>query len=260
MKAPVIIVGLGELGGEFGKGFLRCGHPVIPVLRGMNMDSLAMENPSPGLVLVAVAENDLSPVLAELPVSWRRCTALIQNELIPTAWQRRGLEEPTVAVVWFEKKPGGPLNDILDTPVYGPKAVLLGKALRKMGVKIRLLSSENELIFELARKSLYILTLNIASLEVDATAGELWREHWDLVAAVMTEVLQVLEKRFATCLPKDALVTGVAAGVADCPHRRARGRRARQRLQGVVAEAGKSGLAVPTLEKIEQQILRHGIT
>jgi len=62
---------MGELGGEFAKGFLRCGYPVVPVLRGMSLEQTAGEVPSPVLVVVTVAESDLHAVLAGLPTSWR---------------------------------------------------------------------------------------------------------------------------------------------------------------------------------------------
>ncbi len=34
MHKPVVIVGLGEMGSVFARGFLRAGYPVVPVVRG----------------------------------------------------------------------------------------------------------------------------------------------------------------------------------------------------------------------------------
>ncbi len=65
---------MGELGGEFAKGFLRCGYPVVPVLRGMSLEQTAGEVPSPVLVVVTVAE-------AICMRSWPDC-------------QRAGVQEP----------------------------------------------------------------------------------------------------------------------------------------------------------------------
>ncbi|BCX89970.1 hypothetical protein MIN45_P2344 [Methylomarinovum tepidoasis] len=252
MKTAVVIIGLGELGGEFAKGFLRLGHPVVPVLRGMDPGEVAESVPEPELVLVTVAESDLHPVLAQIPLRWRDRLVLVQNELTPADWQRHGLENVTVAVVWFEKKPGQALTDILFTPVYGPKADQVIGALGRLGVKTRLLESEDELIFELARKSLYILTLNIASLAVDTTVGELWHRHRDLVRRVAGDVLTVLERRFGRPLPREALIEAMAEGIADCPDRRARGRRAGERLARVLAEARQAGIDVPVLASIAE--------
>ncbi|BCX83019.1 hypothetical protein MIT9_P2610 [Methylomarinovum caldicuralii] len=252
LKAPVVIVGLGELGGEFAKGFLRLGHPVVPVLRGMDPGEVAEAVPGPELVLVTVAEGDLHPTLAQIPPRWRDRLVLVQNELTPADWRRHGLENVTVALVWFEKKPGQALTDILFTPVYGPKADRIIEALERLKVKTRLLRREDELIFELARKSLYILTLNIAALAVDTTVGELWHRHQDLVGRVAAEVLTVLERRFGRPLPREALIEAMAEGIADCPDRRARGRRAGERLARVLAEARQAGIEVPVLASVAE--------
>ena len=254
MKPEVVVVGMGELGGEFARGFLRASYPVVPVLRDMHPEEVAEAVPQPELVLVTVAEADLHPVLAQIPAVWRDRLVLVQNELVPADWQRHGLEDVTVAVVWFEKKPGQPLTDILFTPVYGPRAGPVVEALTKLGIKNRLLRSEEELVFELARKSLYILTLNICALAVDTTVGELWHRHRGLVERVAGEVLQVLAYRIGRPLPREALLAAMAEGVADCPDRRARGRRARQRLERMLAEARQAGVTVPELTALAARL------
>ncbi len=33
MNAPVVLIGVGEMGGVFARGLLRLGHPVYPVPR-----------------------------------------------------------------------------------------------------------------------------------------------------------------------------------------------------------------------------------
>ena len=55
MKQPVVLVGVGEMGGVFARGLLRLGHPVYPVTRSVRMDELAQELPEPAMVLIAVA-------------------------------------------------------------------------------------------------------------------------------------------------------------------------------------------------------------
>lgn len=102
-KRPIIIVGMGEMAGVFARGFLRAGYPVYPVTREMNMQQQAAQIANPQLVLVAVAENDLHPVLQNLPEAWKDQLVLLQNELLPADWQQYQLE-PTVISVWFEKK------------------------------------------------------------------------------------------------------------------------------------------------------------
>ena len=33
MKSPVVLIGIGEMGGVFARGFLRAGYPVYPATR-----------------------------------------------------------------------------------------------------------------------------------------------------------------------------------------------------------------------------------
>lgn len=37
MKPPVVVIGIGEMGGVFARGYLKNGHPVYPVTRGSDM-------------------------------------------------------------------------------------------------------------------------------------------------------------------------------------------------------------------------------
>jgi len=99
MNQPVVIIGIGELGGVFAKAFLHAGHPVYPVTRNMNIDQAANNVPGPLLVLVAVAEKDFAPIMQTIPVPWRNCIGLLQNELLPGDWQSYQIDTPTFQVV-----------------------------------------------------------------------------------------------------------------------------------------------------------------
>jgi len=41
MKKPIIIIGVGEMGGVFARAFLKEGHPVYPVSRQTDMPALS---------------------------------------------------------------------------------------------------------------------------------------------------------------------------------------------------------------------------
>lgn len=55
MNQPIVIVGIGELGGVFAKAFLRNGMPVYPVTRRMNIsntpDKRTQDAPGAGRLL-----------------------------------------------------------------------------------------------------------------------------------------------------------------------------------------------------------------
>ncbi len=39
MNKSVVVVGLGEMGSVFARGFLRSGYTVVPVIRGVEMQT-----------------------------------------------------------------------------------------------------------------------------------------------------------------------------------------------------------------------------
>ena len=71
MKKPVVVIGIGEIGGVFARGLLRSGYPLVPVNRKDNIDQLAGDYSDPQAVLLTVAEKDLHPALDSIPVAWR---------------------------------------------------------------------------------------------------------------------------------------------------------------------------------------------
>jgi len=191
MQSPIVIIGIGELGGIFARGFLRLGRPLYPVTRATPMAAVAEELTEPELVLVAVAEGDLAPLFDALPDTWRGCVGLIQNELLPDHW--KGIPAPTVISVLFEKKPGTDPRVIIPSPVFGPRSDLLAAAFARLGIPTRILAEPDELLFELVVKNLYILTTNIAGLRVGGTVGELWARHREFARRIGDDVIRLQE-------------------------------------------------------------------
>lgn len=253
MKAPIVIIGIGEMGGVFARGFLRLGHPVYPVPRNMAMAEIAQELPNPGLILVAVAEGDLHPVLQQIPASWQNHLALLQNELLPRDWQPYPFGNLTVISVWFEKKPGRDVKVLLPSPTYGPGAELLASALETLAIPAQVLSTETELLFELVRKNLYILTTNIAGLVTRGDAATLWNQHQDLAKKVAKDVLDLQEWLAGTTLPRQRLMEGLVAAIQADPQHQCMGRSAPARLERALQLAEKAGLEVATLREIARR-------
>lgn len=249
MKRPVVIVGMGEMGELFASGLLKSGHPVYPVLRDTALASMAFAIPEPELVLVAVGENDLHPVLESMPDEWRGRLALLQNELLPRDWHRHGIAEPTVIVVWFDKKKGRPFVAVQPTPVCGPKASLITDALDVLNVPNWEIPP-NELLYELVRKNLYILTVNIAGLKTGGTVGELWGKHRGLAGRVANEILDIQEWLAGCALPRARLVAGMVEGFDGDPDHICTGRSAPERLQRALILARNAGIGTPMLQEI----------
>jgi hypothetical protein len=249
----VVVVGIGELGAVFARGFLKSGHVVFPVTRQARMAEVARSVPEPGLVLVAVGETDLSTVLADLPAEWRGRVGLLQNELLPGSWRAHDIASPTVVVVWFEKKPTTLVKELLPTFVFGPGTSLVREALGAVGIATRALDSEADLLFELARKNLYILTTNIAGIEHGGTVMELWHERKDLALRVAKDVLALQSALVGVDLPEAALIGGLAEAIAADPAHACTGRSAPARLTRALTIAEQLRVPVPELRRIAER-------
>ena len=250
MKPPVILIGVGEMGGVFARGLLRAGHPVYPVVRDTDINALAQAVPEPGLALVAVAEGDLHPMLERIPDAWRDRLSLLQNEILPGDWERHAIAAPTVISVWFEKKPGQDFKVIIPSPVYGPHAMLLDDALGSIGIPARVLATAGELLSELVLKNLYILTTNIAGLETGGTVGELWGQHEPLAREIGHEVLDIQEALTGQQFDREALIRGMVAAFDGDPDHKCMGRSAPARLARAIEHADRFDLATPNLRRL----------
>jgi len=250
MDSPVILIGIGEMGGVFARALLRAGHPVYPVIRSTDLATTARQLPAPELVLVAVAEKDLPGILEHLPPAWFQRVGLLQNELLPNDWRHYGINHPTVISVWFEKKAGQDVRVLLPSPVYGPAAELLRDSLATIGIPARILTGEDALLFELVLKNVYIVTTNCAGLVTGGTVSALWSDHRELAEGVAREVIRIQETLVGQTLPADALIEGMLGAFAGDPDHQCTGRSAPARLARALRQADEAGLDVPQLRRI----------
>ena len=253
MKKPVVIVGIGEIGGVFARGLLRAGYPLVPVNRKDNIGQLADDYPDPQAVLLTVAEKDLHPALESMPAAWRDRLCLVQNELLPRDWHAHGIDTPTVTSVWFEKKPGMDVKPVVASPVFGPQADILTAALDALNIPVTMLDSADQLLFELVRKNLYILTTNIAGLVAGGNVSELWQNHRTLAIEVAEDVLTLQEYLTGQSLDNKALIDAMLVAFDGDPEHGCTGRSAPQRLQRALQLADEADLEVQTLRRIQAE-------
>lgn len=249
MKNPVVVVGIGEMGSVFARGFLRLGYPVFPVVRGFEMAELAQQLATPELVVIAVAENDIQTVLEQVPAAWRDRLVLLQNELLPNDWLRHNLD-PTVISVWFEKKKGMDSKVIIPSPVFGRHARQVADALAAVDIASRVLADADELLFELVLKNVYILTTNVAGLETGGSVDELWSSHRDLATGVANEIIRLQAQLTGQQLDSTRLIEGMVQAFNGDPEHQCMGRSAPARLQRALQQADECGLEMPRLRKI----------
>ena len=253
MKEPVVMIGVGEMGGVFARGILRTGHPVIPVTRDMDMQVVAEKYPEPILALVSVAENDLHPVLKDLPAAWHGCLGLLQNELLPRDWEQYNYIKPTVISVWFEKKKGQDFKVLIPSPAFGPQADLLVNALATLDIPARTLSNADELLDELVIKNVYILTTNICGLVTKGNVDDLWNNHHQLAREVANEVIDIQEWLTNSKFDREKLIQGMVEGINGDLQHNCMGRSAPARLERALQQAEKASLIVKKLREIHSQ-------
>ncbi len=252
MKKPVVLLGIGEMGGVFARGFLRLGHPVYPVTHDQDMDTAAAEIPEVEAVLVAVKEKDLPAILETLPDGWRDKIILLQNELLPadfTAWP-----QATIISAWFEKKPGTDFRVIIPSPCFGPKSTLVKNALGKLDIPVNILHDKEQLLFELVVKNLYILTTNIAGLKTGGTVGELWAEHGEIVRAVANDVISLQESLTGKTFDREALIQAMLHAFESNPEHQCIGHSAPACLQRAMDHAEQQNIELPTLAQLASEM------
>ncbi len=248
----VVVMGLGQMGAVFSHAALRAGQRVTPALRKTSIEELGQALPAPESVVVAVGEQELAGALASLkaaPEAYRRRALLLQNELLPGVWAEQGIEDPTVAVVWFEKKQNTAVRPIRSTPIAGPQRERWVKALGALGIPAHAIEGE-ALLFELVAKNVYILTSNIAGLKVGGSVGELLSKHRPLALDVAKEVCAVQAALTGQVLDVDALFAHYEESVAADPDHGCRGRSAPSRLERMQHQAQEMGVPIPRCDVI----------
>ena len=255
MNKNVVIIGVGEVGGVFARGFLRAGIPVYPVTRTMNIQQAMTSMPNPDLVLLAVGEGDFQASLATIPSQWKQKTAFIQNELLPRDWTDY-LSDPTVISVWFEKKKGQDVKVLIPSPVFGSGSELIKAALATIDIPVEIKSNAEEMEAELVLKNVYILTTNIAGLECGGTVEYLWKEKNELAREVINEVMEIQSWLTGKSLDREKLIEGFVRAVNGDLEHKCMGRSAPARLTRAIALADEAGLAVPKLRSIFEKYVK----
>jgi len=255
MNKSAVIIGLGEMGSVFARGLLRLGFSVHPVLRDSDLTEIADKIPNPDIVLVAVGEKDLHPTLKNYPSPWTDQITLLQNELLPRDWKSHGFTSPTVISVWFEKKKGQDYKVLISSPVFGSKAQIICNALKTLNIPSHIVASEDEMLFELVLKNVYILTTNISGLITKGNVEDLWENHQPLARAVASDVIDIQEALTGSKFNREQLIDGMVKAIRGDLNHQCMGRSAPARLENAIAHADQSNLAVNKLREIAAEQL-----
>lgn len=254
MKKPIIIIGLGEMGGVFSRAFLKAGYPVYPVTRNTDMQALANQVDAE-LVINATGENDLQASLSQMPKKWLEQCVLIQNELLPNDWLKQSIATPTVISVWFEKKPGMDFKVIVPSPAFGPHADTLKDALNTLNIAVDVQTNLTQMTFELVRKNMYILASNICGLAVQGNVGELKQKHSSLLNNVNQDLLKIQQHLTGQQFNESELFESVAVAFEGDLEHKCMGRSAPARLARALSIAQENNIEVSELQRIADTYL-----
>lgn len=249
MKKPIIIIGVGEMGGVFARAFLKAGHPVYPVSRQTDTHTLA-ETLEAEFVLVATGEADLQGTLKNMPQKWLKQCVLLQNELLPNDWQQHEDIDATVISVWFEKKPGMDFKVIVPSPIFGKHANSIKNALNTLNISSEIITNLEDMTFELVRKNVYILASNICGLEVQGNVGQLASDHSELLDKVIDDILKIQQHLTGVEYNKTQLIKAVEIAFNGDKEHQCMGRSAPARLQRALEIAVSANLEVNELKRI----------
>jgi len=250
VNKKVVIIGLGEIGGVFARGFLRSGVTVCPVNRSMDIRQAANDEPDPDLVVLAVAEKDLHESISAIPRIWRSKLVLLQNELLPSDWQKHELFSPTVISVWFEKKKGRDVKVLIPSPVYGQGAELIKTALESIEIPVRIVANEQALEDELVLKNVYILTTNIAGLVCGGNVEFMWNENHVLTREIANEIMDIQSWLIGKTLDRKKLFAGFEEAIEGDLAHQCMGRSANARLARAISIANEAKLDVAKIREI----------
>lgn len=123
-------------------------------------------------------------------------------------------------------------------------------ALVAIGLPSREIAGGGELLFELVRKNVYILTTNITGLEIGGTVAQLWAQHETFAREVANEVMDIQDALTGVAHDRDRLIAGMLEAFAGDPGHGRTGRSAPARLARALQHADAFGLAVPTLRAL----------
>ena len=249
IKRPIVVIGVGEIGSVLARGLLRCGRPVYPVTRDMDLQNASTEINDPEAVIVAVGESELQTILGNMPESWKNKLVLIQNELLPKDWLQHDLN-PTVISVWFEKKKGQDVKVVVASPIYGEKSQLIADALSALDIPNVVINDANQMTAELVRKNYYILLSNIAGLRVGGTVSELWGNHQDFAKEVLVDIHALQESMVGESINNQAVTDAMLVAFEGDPDHGCMGRSAPARLKRALDIARDANIDVPMLKQI----------
>jgi ketopantoate reductase len=127
-------------------------------------------------------------------------------------------------------------------------------ALDSIGIAAIRLATDDDLLYELVRKNMYILTANIGGLITRGTVQDLWYSNRELAESIADEIILIQAWLTGKKLDRGRLIAGMVEAFDADPEHGSTGRSAPARLARALDHANEAGINVPTLRDIAMQI------
>ena len=126
--------------------------------------------------------------------------------------------------------------------------------MQRLDIPCKVLANEADMLFALALKNTFILTINIAGLKTGGTTGSLWAEHKRLARRIAHDIIDLQELSAGRSLPRDRLISALEKVARENPDHKCVGRFAKERLARNVEIADKAGLEISTIREIHRRV------
>jgi hypothetical protein len=249
----LVVVGMGQLNALWAQGALKRGMVVTPVVRRTPRPWSLAHVPLPSPLLIGVGEDGLAALWPDIPQERRAHVVFMQNELFPSTWEGLGVTEPSVMVVWLNRKQDSVPRPGPPTQLFGPHAATLATLHEALGLAYTILPDGNALRGALTAKYGFILTLNALGHHTDRPLGAWCAADRATVDALLEDALRLGARLSGLTQVPDAART-LALQALELHHALpTRGRTAGQRVERAWNWARQHGVEMPALRKLFPQ-------
>lgn len=193
MDEQIVIVGMGEVGRRLAHGADVARLAYWPVTREAGQQWLSEPKGVP--LLIAVRENDLPSVLAQVPPERGSDLIFVQNGFVDELIAP--YPDATRAVLWFTAKASF-FADLLPSPVYGPRAELARKLISGSGASAEVLADQDVFRRYALEKAVWSCIVGAPLAVWETTLDAARHERMADIKAIIAEACEVVRVALGT--------------------------------------------------------------
>lgn len=205
----MIVIGAGRVGTALAGRSQAVGIDVALVHRDHGW--AALDGPPGDPVLLAVRNDDLREVVARVPAHRRDDLVFVQNGMIRTFLQEKGLDRATRGLLYFAvARKGDAIVAGGQNPFCGPHSGAMTRWFVQLGLEARALDWAGFSYFEL-EKAIWLSALGLLCARERLTVGEVVDQHPHDLERLVDELRQVGRAAIGVDVPLPYLLARVVA-------------------------------------------------